>query len=55
MDTVYMYLGLQKAGVDARKYNMHSFRIGAATMAAAKGVEDSIWEDEKVLRTSSMC
>ena len=34
--------GLQKAGFDSSKYNGHSFRIGAATTAATKGIEDSI-------------
>ena len=33
---------LQAAGVDQSKYSDHSFRIGAATTAAAKGIEDSI-------------
>ena len=33
---------LQQAGVDQAKYCGHSFRIGAATTAAAKGMEDSI-------------
>jgi hypothetical protein len=33
---------LQKAGVDQSKYCGHSFRIGAATTAAARGVEDSV-------------
>ena len=34
--------GLQKAGVDHSKYSGHSFRVGAATTAASKGVEDCI-------------
>ena len=33
---------LEKAGVDQSKYWGHSFRIGVATTAAAKGVEDCI-------------
>ena len=33
---------LQKAGVKDQDYCGHSFRIGAATTAARKGVEDSI-------------
>ena len=33
---------LQKTGVDPTKYNGHSFRIGAATTAATKGMEDSM-------------
>ncbi len=34
--------GLKLAGVNQDKYCGHSFRIGAATTAAARGVEDSI-------------
>jgi len=33
---------LQKAGVDQSRYCNHSFRIGAATTATARGMEDSI-------------
>ena len=47
---------LNKAGVDCAKYNTHSFRIGAATTAAAKGFEDSViktlgrWESAAYLQ-----
>ena len=33
---------LRKAGVDCTKYCGHSFRIGAATTAASRGMEDSL-------------
>ena len=33
---------LSDAGHDASKYCTHSFRIGAATTAASKGIEDSV-------------
>ena len=48
--------GLKKAGVDQTSYSGHSFRIGAATTAASKGVDDSIiktlgrWESLAYLR-----
>ena len=47
---------LQGAGIDQSKYCGHSFRIGAATTAAAHGLEDSIiktlgrWESMAYLR-----
>ena len=34
--------GLQKMGIDQSQYCGHSFSIGAATMAAAKGMEDYV-------------
>ena len=33
---------LRQAGMEDKKYNGHSFRIGAATTAAQRGLEDSL-------------
>ena len=47
---------LQEAGIDQSKYCGHSFRIGAATTAASRGMEDSIiktlgrWESQAYLQ-----
>lgn len=46
---------LKGAGIDEKKYCSHSFRIGAATTAASKGLEDSViktlgrWESSAYL------
>ncbi len=48
--------GLKKANVNEKDYCGHSFRIGAATTAASRGIEDSIiktlgrWESVAYLR-----
>ena len=47
---------LRVAGVDESRYNGHSFRIGAATTAAARGIEDCViktlgrWESTAYLQ-----
>ena len=38
----HMHEALAKAGIDQSRYSGHSFRIGAATTAAARGIEDSL-------------
>ena len=35
-------MGLDTLGINSRDYAGHSFRIGATTMAAERGVEDSL-------------
>ena len=43
VDAVREALGL--AGMDVGRFNGHSFRIGAASTAAACGIEDKLWVD----------
>ena len=38
----HLQAALQRAGIQQENYNGHSFRIGAATTAAQKGLEDSL-------------
>ncbi len=51
-----MRKALEATGSDPILYNGHSFRIGAATTAAAKGIEDAIiqtlgrWQSTAYLR-----
>ena len=50
---------LRPSGLDVSLYSGHSFWIGAATTAAAVGIEDSLvktrWAGGKTPPTSSMC
>ena len=47
---------LTKASVDAKCFNSHSLRMGAATVATARGLEDNLiqtlgrWETSAFLR-----
>ena len=47
---------LESAGLDTSNFNRHSFRIGAATTAAARGMENSMiktlghWESDAYQR-----
>ncbi len=53
---VHLRGALQAAGLDPGKFAGHSFRIGAATTAAARGLEDSLirtlgrWHSSAYLR-----
>jgi len=38
----HLQTALSQAGIDSSQFNGHSFRIGAATTAAQKGLEDSL-------------
>ena len=49
VDKVSQYL--HQGGVDPIHYSGHSFRIGAATTAAAKGVTIKCWDDGLVTHT----
>lgn len=49
----YMRQVLEVVGLDTQNYNGHSFRIGAATSAAAAGVEDHLIQN--LGRWSSNC
>ena len=40
---------LEAAGLEASDFNGHSFRIGAATTAASRGMEDSMIKDVRSL------
>ena len=53
---IWLRSTLNKAGIDSSKFSGHSFRIGAASVAAARGVEDSTiqtlgrWKSESFKR-----
>ena len=46
---------LTRTGIEAKAYSGHSFRIGAASTAAAKGVEDALIQILGVRKALPIC